>query len=358
MSGTAPGADFGVARPVAAPATLPAELRGTGRDAVRLLVTDPHRHRHLRFRDLPQALAPGDLLVVNDSATLPASVPAEGPVGRFRVSLSTRYGPLLWVAEPRRSHAEPGPLPLAAGAIATVGRRHRVRVRFVAPHPGLPRLWFVAADAPLEPVMAADGEPIRYAYLERPQPLEAYQSIFARVPGSAEMPSAARPFTHATLAALQARGVGVSALTLHTGVSSLELEPRQAERTGLYAEPFEVGAATAERIDATRRAGGRVIAVGTTVVRALETAFEGGRVRPMRGFTRRFVRPGAVRGAADGLLTGFHEPRSTHLALLTALAGESLVLDAYRQAQARPYLWHEFGDVHLWLPEREPEAAQ
>ncbi len=339
-------------------AALPAELRGAGRDDVRLLVSSGRGHRGLHFTDLPRALAPGDLLVVNDSATLAASLPAEARLGTFRLNLSTRYGPRLWLAEPRRSHDAPGPLALDPGDLATIGSRRPVRARFVVPYPGSPRLWFVAVDAPLEPTLAADGVPIRYAYLDRPQPLAAYQTVFARVPGSAEMPSAARPFSRATLAALEARGVGVATLTLHTGVSSIEIEPEQVDPAGLYAEPFEVDAATAERIEAAREIGGRVIAVGTTVVRALETAFRQGRVRAASGFTRRYVRPGAVRGAVDGLLTGFHEPRSTHLALLTALAGEALVAEAYRVALGAGYLWHEFGDVHLLLPDRGAEAAQ
>ncbi|MEJ2358763.1 MAG: S-adenosylmethionine:tRNA ribosyltransferase-isomerase, partial [Deinococcales bacterium] len=199
------------------------------------------------------------------------------------------------------------------------------------------------AEAPLRPTLEEDGEPIRYAYLECPQPLSAYQSIFARVPGSAEMPSAARPFSPTVVAALRARGVEIAAITLHAGVSSLELRAADPADVVLYAEPFEVSAPAAAHVNATRRAGGRVIAVGTTVVRALETAWQDGRVRPMRGFTRRYVHPAEVRGAVDGLLTGFHEPASTHLALLTAVAGDDLVREAYRVARQRPYLWHEFG---------------
>ncbi len=339
-------------------ATLPAEQRGAGRDDVRLLVSDASGHRGMRFRDLGEALTPGDLLVVNDSATLAASLPAVGRIGTFRLNLSTRYGPRWWLAEPRPSHAVPGPLPIGPGDLATVGSRRRVRVRFVAPHPASARLWFVAGETPLEPTVAADGRPIRYGYVDRPQPLAAYQTVFARVPGSAEMPSAARPFSPATLAALERRGVEVATLTLHTGVSSIELEDGARERSVLFGEPFHVGPATAARIDRARRRGSRVVAVGTTVVRALETAYRDGRVHAARGFTRRYLRPGAVRGAVDGLLTGFHEPRSSHLALLEGLAGATLVADAYRAAHAGGYLWHEFGDVHLLLPERTGDTAQ
>ncbi len=337
------------------------------RDGVRLLLSSHGTHTHHRFRDLAELLSPGDLLVVNDSATLAASLPAArlGPPGgeRFRLNLSTRYGERMWLAEPRRSAAEPGPLAVVAGERGVVGKQRQVAFTFVAAHPGIPRLWFVAPDAPLEPVMSADGEPIRYGYVTVPQPLAAYQTVFARVPGSAEMPSAARPFTSASLAALAKRGVEVTSITLHAGVSSLELAPHASSlRAGsavLYAEPFDVPAATARAITAARERGAHVVAVGTTVVRALETAFTGGRVAAMRGFTRRFVTPGAARGSVDGLITGFHEPASTHLALLVALAGTSLVERAYAAALEGGYLWHEFGDSHLllWRQARGSRAA-
>ncbi len=326
-------------------ADRPPEARGRARDQVRLLVSTDADDRHAEFRDLPDLLAPGDLLVVNDSATLAAALPAEAALGPFRLHLSTRYAPCLWLAEPRWSVERPGPLPLAAGEGIHVGRRERIRARIVAPHPQLPRLTFVATERPLDPTLAADGEPIRYRYLARPQPLDAYQTVFARTPGSAEMPSAARPFSAATVTALRAAGIELASLTLHTGVSSLEA----GDAPVLYAEPFRVERATADAIARTRARGGRVIAVGTTVVRALETAFRDGAVRPSRGFTRRFVRPGQVHGAADGMITGFHEAASTHQALLAAVVGPEVVHRAYRTALATGYLWHEFGDSHLLL---------
>lgn len=336
-----------------AEATTPPEARGLARDEVRLLVSTPAGHEHRRFRDLPDLLQPGDLLVVNDSATLPASLPATTAGRPFRLNLSTRYGERLWLAEPRRSHAEPGPLSLRPGDRATLGADAPVAVTFVAPHPGLPRLWFVASDAPLESAIEANGEPIRYRHVAAPQPLEAYQSVFSRVPGSAEMPSAARPFTNRLLDALSARGVRIAAITLHAGVSSLDLEDDPTAAT-LFAEPFEVPEATAAAVESARRAGNAVVAVGTTVVRALETAFDGRRLRATRGFTRRFVRPGTFRGSVDGLLTGFHEAASTHLAMLAAIAGADAVRASYRLAAAEGYLWHEFGDSHLLLPAGAP----
>ena len=342
-------ADLDFERPPELQASTPPELRGGGRDDVRLLISTGQGHEHRRFRDLGAALRPGDLLVANRSATLAASLPAEGGFGTFRLNLSTRYAPALWLAEPRWSHAKPGPLPIAAGDSATVAG---VRAYFVAPHSGLERLWFVTFETTLEAAIAAHGEPIRYGYLAAPQPLERYQTVFADTPGSAEMPSAGRPFTDTLLADLNAQGVRLATITLHCGVSSLELEVDDLERLTMYAEPFEVPDASARLVNETRSRGGRVIAVGTTVVRALESAWDdtSQRLRGARGFTRRFVRPESRRPVVDGLITGLHDPRASHLALLYAVAGRELVLDGYAQAIERGYLWHEFGDSHLILP--------
>ena len=335
-------------RPVERVATAPPEARGLARDEVRLLVSTPSGHAHARFRDLPRFLAPGTLLVVNRSATLPASLPARAPFGPFRLNLSTRYGAGLWLAEPRRDAARPGPLPIAPGdrfdAAGLAGRT-------VIPHPGLPRLWFVRLEGDVERAMAGAGRPIRYGYVAPPYPpLAAYQTIFARVPGSAEMPSAARPFTARSIRALRARGVRIAEVELHTGVSSLEVEAEEVEAQPLYAEPFRVPADTADAVNAARREGRRVIAVGTTVMRALDSAWSEGGVRPAAGFTRRFVHPGRPARAVDGLITGLHDPLASHLAMLYAIAGVDLVRGGYAEAVREGYLWHEFGDSHLILP--------
>jgi S-adenosylmethionine:tRNA ribosyltransferase-isomerase len=336
-------------RPAGLEAIAPPERRGLARDAVRLLVSTPAGHRHARFWALDRFLAPGDLLVVNESATLPASLPAHGRLGDFLLNLSTDFGHGLWLAEPRWSIDRPGPLPLVAGEeLCAAG----LRVRLVAPCPGQERLWFVHLDGALQPALDCCGRPIRYGYLAAEVPLAAYQTLFARVPGSAEMPSAARPFTPRVVARLERRGVALARLVLHTGVSSLEVGAEGLVDGSLYAEPFDVPAATAEAINATRAAGGRVIAVGTTVVRALESAWQDGAVRAARGFTRLVVRPGRAVQAVDGLLTGLHDSGTSHLAMLYALAGEDLVRSAYAEAVRAGYLWHEFGDSHLILPAR------
>ncbi len=344
-------------RPDALQATAPPEARGLARDEVRLLVSrglpSGHRHEHAQFHQLADFLNAGDLLVVNRSATLAASLPATGPkskgLGDFRLNLSTNYGSGLWLAEPRWASNQPGPLPLTSGETIDVGGQS---VQMIAPHPGLPRLWWVqlAGDACL--LARRVGEPIRYGYFGEAQPLSAYQTIFARVPGSAEMPSAARPFSQRVLRSLRERGVHVAGLTLHAGVSSLEVESERVEDHALFAEPFHVPVATARAVNRTRAAGGRIVAVGTTVVRALESAWnaEENNVMAARGFTRAYIHPARGVHAVDGLISGLHDPLASHLAMLYAVAGQSLIRAAYAEAVREGYLWHEFGDSHLILP--------
>jgi S-adenosylmethionine:tRNA ribosyltransferase-isomerase len=335
-------------------AARPPEMRGDGRDDVRLLVSAGGGHIHKRFADLPSFLEPGDLLVVNESATLPASLRAGGRIGDFVLNLSTRFHDRLWLAEPRWDAGRQGPLPLEEGELAVAGS---TRVRFVAPCPGIPRLWFVHAEHSLAGEIARTGAPIRYGYVTEPFELGVYQTMFSRVPGSAEMPSAARPITPRVLRSLSKAGVRTAHVLLHTGVSSLEIEAPQVEAQALYPEPFAVPPETARAVNETRARGGRVVAVGTTVVRALESAWTPGGLRAARGFTRVFVHPGTGVRAVDGLLTGLHDPVTSHLAMLSALAGRELVFDAYREAIERRYLWHEFGDSHLILKARGPSTA-
>lgn len=325
-------------------ATEPPELRGGSRDAVRLLVSTPDGHHHSRFTNLANFLEPRDLVVVNRSATVSASLEAVGRLGTFVLNLSTHYGGNVWLAEPRWRFDAPGPLPLERGeGFVAAG----LTGTFLHPYPGLKRLWFVRLEGDVEAAMARHGLPIRYGYVEGPFPLERYQSVFADRPGSAEMPSAARPFTERVLRCLDAKGVRRATITLHTGVSSLDAGDT------LYPEPFSVPAETVAAVAATRTAGGRVVAVGTTVVRALESAHYGGALRAAQGFTRLYLRPGRKVRVVDGLLTGFHAPEASHLEMLYAVAGETLVQEAYVEAVREGYLWHEFGDSHLILPGRE-----
>jgi S-adenosylmethionine:tRNA ribosyltransferase-isomerase len=327
----------------------PPEARGLARDDVRLLVSRPGAEpAHTRFRDLPGILEPGDLLVVNTSATLAASVDANRPDGTLvELHLSTALPAGLWLVELRR-FAERGTAPFAGDVTGeTLALPGAARVELLARYPGSARLWVAVLQlgAPVGDYLSAHGRPIRYGHVEREWPLDAYQTVYATEPGSAEMPSAGRAFTAELITALVARGIGVTPVVLHCGVASLETGELPAP------EPFRVPAATAERVNATRAAGGRVIAVGTTVVRALETVGDAaGLAHPGQGWTEVIVT--AERGVrvVDGLLTGWHEPAASHLLMLEAVAGRTLLDQAYRAALAGGYLWHEFGDLHLLLP--------
>ena len=303
---------------------------------------------HARFRDLPTVLDPGDLLVINTSATLPASLDAVRPDGSVvELHLSTPLPAGLWVLELRQP-AQPGSLPFredVSGETLTVAGGGRVEV--LARYPRSVRLWVAVLHlpSPVEDYLAEHGRPIRYGHVDRDWPLSAYQTVYANEPGSAEMPSAGRAFTPELITALVARGIGVAPIVLHAGVGSLETPELPAP------EPFRVPATTAERVNATRANGGRVIAVGTTVVRALETVADvSGVAHPGEGWTEVIIT--AERGVrvVDGLLTGWHEPAASHLLMLEAVAGREMLDEAYQAALASRYLWHEFGDLHLLLP--------
>jgi S-adenosylmethionine:tRNA ribosyltransferase-isomerase len=340
--------DLSFTRPAANQATGPAERRGLQRDGVRLLVTTSSGHDHVTFRDLPHFLPPGTVLVVNTSATVAASLPASGTPGEFVVNLCTSYGRGVWLAEPRWSFAQPGPLPLSPGDSLSLAN---LPARTITPFEGQPRLWFIQIEGDVERAMATYGSPIRYGYVEPPYPtLTDYQTIFSRHGGSVEMPSAGRPFTARVLASLAEREVQLVPIVLHTGVSSLEVETDIVEAHPLYPEPFHVPATTAKAINAARAEGRPVVAVGTTVVRALESSWDGQRVRPSTGFTRVMVHPGRPVRSVDGLVTGLHDPEASHLAMLFALAPPDQIRDAYAEAIREGYLWHEFGDSHLILP--------
>ena len=348
-------------RPLELQATAPAEARGVPRDQARLMVSSASdQHEHAHFYDLARFLNPGDLLVVNDSATLAASLPATGMVGDFIVNFATDFGNGTWLVEPRWSTSQPGPLPLSAGEELVVAG---LKTRLVATYPGLPRLWFAQVEGDAYAAMKRVGAPIRYGYVQESYPLSTYQTVFARqtseasMRGSAEMPSAAYPFTERVVNDLRARGIQIAAITLHTGVSSLEVETEIVEEHPLYPEPFTVSEATAEAVNAARREGRRVIATGTTVVRALESAWNGHEVAPHHAFTRLYIHPQRGVHVIDGLITGLHDPVTSHLAMLYTIASQDLIRSAYQEAVSEGYLWHEFGDSHLILPERAPASV-
>ncbi|MEA2318776.1 MAG: S-adenosylmethionine:tRNA ribosyltransferase-isomerase [Solirubrobacteraceae bacterium] len=349
-------------------AGAPPEARGLARDEVRLLVArrDSSALVHDTFRGLPAHLRAGDLLVVNTSATIPAALPAtradgtavdlhlstpvpgavEASRGRVLVApqsaADARHAAPRWVVEVRRAGARFR----SAGAGERLALPAGGSAELVASYLSPGRLWIAALDlpAPLDRYLAEHGRPIAYGHLSRPRPLRDLQTVFAAEPGSAEMPSAGRPFTPRVLDALFARGVQVAPLVLHTGVASLE----RGERP--YPERYRVPAATATRVNAHRAAGGRVIAVGTTVVRALETvSAPDGRVEAGAGWTGLMITPERGVRAIDGLITGWHEPDASHLLMLEAVGGRDLIERSYDAALTAGYRWHEFGDSHLIL---------
>jgi S-adenosylmethionine:tRNA ribosyltransferase-isomerase len=329
-------------------ADSPPEDRGVARDDVRLMVAHRSGGRllHTRFSRLPELLEEGDLVVVNTSGTLAAEVDASLGGQPLQVHFSTALPAGLWTVELRRN-GQPHLTASAGDRVALAGGGRVTLLSAYSRHQGGVRLWVAAVETPIPPVryLAVHGRPIAYQYVGGGFPLSAYQNVYATEPGSAEMPSAGRPFTARVITRLVARGIGVVPLLLHTGVASLEAsEPP-------YPEFFRVPAATAARVNGCRAEGGRVVAVGTTVVRALESVVDGrGRVHPGSGWTETVVTPDRPVRSVDGLLTGWHEPEASHLAMLEAIGGRPLLERSYQEAVAERYLWHEFGDVHLILP--------
>ena len=333
----------------------PPEARGLERDEVRLMVSYASDDRvvHSRFRDLEDFLDAGDVLVINTSGTMNAALEAEREDGtKLELHLSTHLPADLWIVELRRPAgratqpvrlAIPGEtLRLPEGAAATLH----------TPYPGDPtrsegsRLWISTLEPPypLDEYLDRHGFPIRYGYVRESWPVSYYQSVYATETGSAEMPSAGRAFTPELITRLISRGVQFAPLILHTGVASLEDDEPP------YEEFYRVRPETARLVNAARASGRRVVAVGTTVVRALETVTDkDGTTHPGEGWTRLVVTPERPVRAASAMLTGLHEPRSSHLAMLEALAGREHLRLTYREALREGYLWHEFGDLHLIL---------
>jgi S-adenosylmethionine:tRNA ribosyltransferase-isomerase len=339
-------------------AAEPPEARGVPRDGVRLLVSDLERDvvEHAHFRDLPRWFHPGDLLIVNTSGTMNAALNAATPSGEeFELHISTRLPGGFWTVE-MRVPGDVASLPCRhARAGATLRLPGGGQATLLAPYPlgasldAASRLWIAALIVPdrVPAYLARYGFPIRYSYVKEPWPTAMYQTVFANEMGSAEMPSAGRPFTPELVTRLVSSGIQIAPLVLHTGVASLE------DHEPPYEEFYRVPADTAERVNAARRAGHRIVAVGTTVVRALETvADEHGTTGPGEGWTSLVITEQRPLRIVNALITGLHEPHATHLTMLdrviAAAGGDKRHLErAYREATELGYLWHEFGDSHL-----------
>ncbi len=336
--------------PHALQASAPPEARGIARDTVKLLVANrgDGSITHASFDRLPELLRPGDLVVINVSATLAAAVPGRRRDGApLRVHFATRAPELDQSWRVVELRTPDGARPERGRAGETIDLEDgAAELELVAPYASGPRLLLARFEgsSTVEGFLERHGQPIRYGYVGRQWPLRAYQNVYAIKPGSAEMPSAGRPFTARMVTELVARGVLVAPVTLHAGVSS----PERHEAP--FPEQYEVPASTARLVVATRAAGSRVIAVGTTVVRALETVAEpDGTPTPGAGWTGLVIDPARGVHSVDGLITGWHEPQASHLQMLAAIAGEELLERSYTAALQRGYLWHEFGDSHLIL---------
>jgi S-adenosylmethionine:tRNA ribosyltransferase-isomerase len=337
-------------------ASTPPEARSLTRDGVRMMVASRATGTlvHTTFALLPQFLEAGDLVVVNTSGTIPGAVDGFESVNGapIVIHLSTHLDSDLWVVEPRRPNGhttkrwtaiDDGGVP----RLITLGRGG-AGLELLESYLGSERLWIARLSVPV-PVLrwlAVNGRPITYGYVEHPWPVSAYQNVYVTEPGSAEMPSAGRPFTPEIITRLVAKGVGVTPIVLHTGVASLEADELP------FPEQVKVPMSTASRVNATREAGGRVIAIGTTVVRALESAVDTttGEVHEIDGWTDLVVTPEFGVQVVDGMLTGWHEPEASHLLMLEAVAGPELLGQSYEASLGEGYLWHEFGDSHLVLP--------
>ncbi len=385
---------FNFTLPAELEASEPPEARGLKRDEVRLMVSYRADNRviHTQFRELDTYLKAGDLLVINTSGTMNAALQASRVDGTAcELHLSTHLPADLWVVEVRMPaetatepfyDAEAGEmLQLPGGATATLhmpysrqdlgesGRGQASRLLYThkipelhensekakskysrgeaCPRPGHTRLWIATLQLPypLHNYLARYGFPIRYSYVKKGWPLSYYQSVYTTEPGSAEMPSAGRAFTPELITRLVAHGVQIAPLLLHTGVASLEKhEPP-------YEEYYRVPLETARQVNSARTTGKRIIAVGTTAVRALETVTDiDGTTHPGEGWTSLVITPQRGLRSVNAMLTGLHEPYATHLAMLEALCGLEHLRITYQEALSKGYLWHEFGDLHLILP--------
>ena len=330
----------------------PPERRGIARDKVRLLVIDRATHAvvHTRFDHLGKFLRAGDLLVFNSSRTLPAALEGcgapQGPCIELR--LAEHLPDDTWLALLLCQRGDPFGCGLRAGMQIVFGDGLTGTV--LEQDKRIPRLWrvrFSQTGAELLDTLYRLGRPVRYEYVAAPWDLDYYQTVYAREPGSAEMPSAGRAFTWQLLFDLRRRGVEIAYIVLHTGLSSYMDDDLDAQHPASEEEYF-IGPQAAAKINDARAAGHRIIAVGTTVVRALESvADEDGLIRPGRGYTRLHITARHQLTTVNGLLTGLHEPEASHLDLLTAFLPADTIRTAYEDAVQRGYLWHEFGDLNL-----------
>jgi S-adenosylmethionine:tRNA ribosyltransferase-isomerase len=340
-------------------ASAPPEARGLRRDEVRLMISNyaTDQVKHTRFHHLDKYLNEGDVIVINTSRTRNSALlgtRADGSV--LEVHLSIHFDDDLWTVELRSINeigktkhlddALEGEILNLPGAVSAILQGPYISDCNDNLKPS-ETLWLAKINFPqdVDDYLARYGFPIRYNYVKERWPLSFYQTVYATEPGSAEMPSAGRPFTPKLLKRLESKGIRIAPLILHTGVSNLEThEPP-------YKEFYRVTPETAHIVNEARVSSHRIVAVGTTAIRALESVTSGdGKTHAGEGWTCLVVTPQRGLRAVNALITGMHEPEATHLAMLEALAGLSHIKIAYEEALRKGYLWHEFGDLHLIIP--------
>jgi S-adenosylmethionine:tRNA ribosyltransferase-isomerase len=329
-------------------------LRGINRDHVKLLVIDRNNARmyHSAFNHLSDFLRRGDLLIFNSSRTLPASLktvnynPQKNLEVRLAEHLSDDSWLVLFLYQDKNhfhSNLKPGlKIEFESGLSATIVERNTRN----------PRLWkikFSASGTELINIFYQIGKPIHYGYISAPLPLEYFLTVFTRDPGSSEMPSAGRAFTWKMLFDLKNKGVETAFLTLHTGLNSYTDDDLNAGHQ-IADEEYFISESTAVKIESNKAGNGRIIAVGTSVARALESAaLMKGKVIPGHAYTSLRITEGYEMKIANGLLTGFHEPEASHLDLMSAFLSPTQIKKTYEEAIERKYLWYEFGDLCLIL---------
>ncbi|ARI77401.1 S-adenosylmethionine:tRNA ribosyltransferase-isomerase [Halobacillus mangrovi] len=321
-------------------AHIPAEQRGLRRDQVKMMVVGIDRKPvHSRFDLLDQFLNSGDVLVLNKSRTIPPVLRGSQGNNPIEIRLSRKLSTNQWEA-------------LVLGRV--INRKQPIyfpdgvtaRIAGMGSERPLVSLTFSETGSSLFSFIYDYGDPIRYEYIDYPWPLDTYQTVYGSVPGSAEMPSAGRAFTWKMIKHLKAKGIKIAFLHLHTGLSYYE-DDRWPDPKN-HPEPYHVPLETVKIIQQAKAARKRIIAVGTTVVRALETSVnEEGNLYESEGNTSLYVDQHYKHAVVDGLLTGFHEPEASHLDMLSSFLPANELLKAYEEALQNNYLWHEFGDMNL-----------
>ncbi|MBH0163081.1 MULTISPECIES: S-adenosylmethionine:tRNA ribosyltransferase-isomerase [Fictibacillus] len=324
----------------------PPERRGLRRDYVKMMVLDKNTGKtdHTQFYQLDRYLKKGDLLVLNASRTVPAVLKSrkEADGSEVEIRLAHRKNESIWEALPVSGTVKEGDIIRFSPTLTAAIIEQSEDAPFVS-------LAFNLCCSSLFNQIYDLGEPVRYEYIQKPWNLDYYQTVFATIPGSVEMPSAGRAFSWELLFRLQKKGVKIAYITLHTGLSYL-LDDKWHKGPDKNFENYHIPNETADLISETKNNGGRVIAIGTTVVRTLETvAQQNGKVQAASGWTNLYITENTKLAVCDGLITGMHEPEASHLQLLSAFVDRSKLYKAYKDAIQKRYLWHEFGDMNLIL---------